>query len=93
MVAVYWVLPTRFVEGVNLAVFPLMLTVPLTATLPDVLTNLKLEVEIEEFVMASEKVAEIDELMETADALLDGDVDKTFGGVVSGAAAVVKCQE
>jgi hypothetical protein len=80
-------------EGVNRAVFPLTLTVPLTATLPDVLTNLKLEVERDEFVIASENAAEIDELIAMPDALLAGDVDDTVGGVVSGAAAVVKCQE
>jgi hypothetical protein len=87
------VLPARFVEGVNLAVFPLTLTVPVTATLPEVFTNLKLEVERDAFVIASEKVAETDELIATAEALLAGDVDDTVGGVVSGAAAVVKCQE
>lgn len=93
MVPVYWVLAARLDEGVNLAVFPLTLTVPLTATLPDVFTSLKLEVESEAFVIASEKVADIDELMATADALLAGDVEDTVGGVTSGAAAVVKCQE
>ena len=70
-----------------------MLTVPLTATLPDVRTNLKLEVETDEFVIASENVAEIDKLMATADPLLAGVVEDTVGGVMSGAAAVVKCHE
>ena len=46
-----------------------------------------------EFVIALEKVADTEELSAMPDAALAGDVDDTVGGVVSGAAPVVKLQE
>src|SRR5260370_37109672 len=45
-----------------------------------------------EFVIASEKVADSEELSARPVAPLAGDVVDTVGGVVSGAAAVVNCQ-
>jgi hypothetical protein len=92
IVAVYWVLPARLTAGVNLAVFPLMLTVPLTGAPPEVVASVKLAVVNVEFVIASEKVAEIEEFSATAVAAFAGDMETTVGGVVSGAAAVVKFQ-
>ncbi len=91
-VAVYCVLPARAAEGVNVAVLPLMLTVPESAAPPAVGLRVKLEVFSVESVIASEKVADTDEVSATPVAALAGDTEDTVGGVVSGAAAVVNCQ-
>ena len=93
MVAVYWVLPVRLAAGVNRAVLPLTLTVPEIAEPPLVGLSVKLEVFNVELVIASENVAEIEEFDATPRARFCGVVDVTVGGVVSGAAAVVKLQE
>ena len=53
---------------------------------------MKLEVVRVEFVIASEKVADTEELTATPVAALRGAVDATVGRVVSGATAVVKVQ-
>jgi hypothetical protein len=92
MVAVYCVLPARLAVGVNLAVLPLTLTVPAIVTLLALGRRVKLAVLSVEFVMASEKVAETEEFSAMPVAALAGDVEDTVGGVVSGAAAVVNCQ-
>ncbi len=70
-------LPARLAAGVNRAVLPVTLTVPLTAAPP---------------VIASEKLADTEEFSATPLAPLAGEVEDTVGGVVSGAAAVVKVQ-
>ena len=85
-------LPARLTAGVNLTVLPLMLTVPLTGAPLEVVTSVKLAVVNVEFVIASEKVAEIEEFSATAVAAFGGDMETTVGGVVSGVAAVVKFQ-
>lgn len=54
--------------------------------------SVKLEVVRVEFVIASEKVADTEELTATPAAAPRGAVDATVGGVVSGATAVVKVQ-
>jgi hypothetical protein len=92
MVAVYCVLAARAADGVNLAVLPLTLTVPLTAVPPEVVDSVTLAVFNVEFVIASEKVAETEELSAMPVAALAGEVADTVGGVVSGTAAVVNCQ-
>lgn len=92
MVAVYWVLPARLIAGVNLAVLPLMLTVPLTTAPPEVMASVKVAIVSEEFVIASEKLADIEEFNAIPVAAFDGIVADTIGGVVSGAAPVVKFQ-
>ena len=71
---------------------PLTFTVPVTFAPPAVGRRVKLAVVSVEFVIASEKVADTEELSATPVASFDGDVADTVGGVVSGAAAVVKCQ-
>jgi hypothetical protein len=92
MVAVYWVLPARLIAGVNLAVAPLMLTVPLTIAPPEVVASVKVAVVSEEFVIASEKLADIEEFNAMPVAAFAGIVADTIGGVVSGATPVVKFQ-
>ena len=92
IIAVYCVLPTRFAEGVNVAVLPLTFTVPLTATSPEVVASLKVAVVNVELVIASEKVVDTEEFSATPVAVLVGEVADTVGGVVSGAAAVANCQ-
>ena len=92
MLAMYRVLAARAAEGVNVAVLPLTLTVPETAAPPVALTRVKLEVVSVELVMASEKVADTEEFVATPFAASAGDVDDTFGRVVSGAVPVVKFQ-
>jgi hypothetical protein len=91
MVAVYCVLPASAAKGVNVAVLPLTLTVPVTGA-PLLVASMTLAVVSVELVIASEKVAETEALVATAFAPLAGDVADTVGGVVSGAAAVVKVQ-
>lgn len=90
-VAVYSVLAARFADGVNLAVLPLTLTVPFTVP-PAVRLTVKLEEFSVELVIASSNVADIEEFKATPAAALAGDVFVTKGGVVSGAASVVKIQ-
>jgi hypothetical protein len=92
MVAVYCVLAARAADGVNRAVLPLTLTVPLTAAPPVVLTRVKLAVFSEALVIASEKVADTEAFVATPFAAFAGDVEDTVGGVVSEAAPVVKFQ-
>jgi hypothetical protein len=92
MVAVYCVLPARLAAGVNVAVLPLTFTVPLRAAPPVVVTRVKLVMFSVEFVIDSEKVADTEELSATPVAALAGEVADTIGGVVSGAAPVVKFQ-
>jgi len=91
LVAVYCVLAARVADGVNLAVLPLTLTVPLTAA-PPVGANVKLAVVSVALFIASEKLADTEALVATPVAALAGKVVDTVGGVVSGAAAVVKFQ-
>lgn len=89
MVAVYCVPAARAAVGVNVAVLPLTLTVPATAA-PPVVASLTLAVVSEALVIASEKVADKEEFSATPVAPFAGEVADTVGGVVSGAAAVVK---
>jgi hypothetical protein len=91
MVAVYWVLPFRAADGVNVAVLPLMLTRPPLAV-PSEAARMKLAVVRVEFLIASEKVADTEEFSATPVSAFAGDVADTIGGVVSGAAPVVKFQ-
>jgi hypothetical protein len=92
MVAVYWVLPRRAADGINVAVLPLMLTRPLVAAPSEVVTRVKLVVVSVEFVIASEKVADTEEFSATPLAAFAGDVADTIGAVVSGTVPVVKFQ-
>ncbi len=92
IVAVYWVLPAKLADGVNLAVLPLMLTVPLTDAPPEVVASVKLEVVNVEFVIASEKLADTEAFSAAPVAAFAGDAEETIGGVVSSAAPVVKVQ-
>ena len=77
-------------EGVNLAVFPLTLTVPATAAPAPALNTVKLVVFTVELVNGSEKVAETETLVATPFAAFAGDVEETDGGVISAIASVVK---
>jgi hypothetical protein len=70
-----------------------VLTVPATAAFPAVFTSVKLAVVSVEFVMASEKVADIDEFNATPVAKLAGETADTAGGVASTIPAVVNVQE
>ena len=72
--------------------FPLTVTVPVTGVPFVVLTRMNVAVLSVEFLIASEKVADTAEFNGTAAAPLAGAVEITSGGVVSGAAAVVKFQ-
>jgi len=90
MVPVYCVLSARLEAGLNVAVLPLTLTVPETAAPVDVAISRKLAVVRVELVIGSENVAETEEFVAMPVAAFDGDVATTVGGVVSGAAAVVK---
>ena len=92
MVAVYWVLAFSAADGVNVAVLPLMFTPPLIAAPPEVATRVKLAVVSVELVIGSENVADTEEFSAKPVAALAGDVADTVGGVVSGAAPVVKVQ-
>ena len=92
MVAVYCVLAARAADGVNLAVLPLTLTVPLRAAPLVVVMRVKLAVFSVELVIGSEKVADTEEFVATPFAALAGDVEDTVGGVVSEATPVVKFQ-
>ena len=87
----YGVLPARLAVGVNVAVLPLTFTVPVTVA-PPVGFRVKLAVVSVELVIDSEKVAETEEFIAMPVAALAGEVADTVGGVVSGAAAVVKFQ-
>jgi len=79
-------------DGLKVAVLPLTLNVPVTVAPSTALARVKLVVFSVELVIGSEKVAETDELSATAVAPLAGEVEDTVGGVVSGAAPVVKVQ-
>jgi hypothetical protein len=92
VVAVYWMLPARGADGVNVAVLPLTLTRPLTAVPSEVFAKVKLALVSVAFVIASEKVADTEEFSATPIAPFAGDVADTIGGVVSGTAPVVKFQ-
>jgi hypothetical protein len=92
IVAVYWVLPLRGADGVNVAVLPLMLTLPAVSAPPEVVARVKLPVVSVELVIASEKVADTEEFNATPVAAFAGEVEDTNGGVVSGATPVVKFQ-
>jgi hypothetical protein len=91
MVAVYWVLPLRAADGVNVAVLPVMLTRPPIAV-PSEAARVKLAVVRVEFLIASEKVADTEEFSATPVSAFAGDMADTVGGVVSGTAPVVKFQ-
>jgi hypothetical protein len=86
---VYCVLPAILAAGLNVTVLPLTLTVPVTAA-PVVAASRKLAVVRVELLIGSENVAETEEFVAIPFAAFDGDVATTVGGVVSGAAAVVK---
>jgi len=73
-------------------VLPVTLTVPLTATPPEVVASVKLALVSVEFFIASEKVADTDEFSAIPVSAFAGDVEDTIGGVMSGAAPVVKFQ-
>ena len=92
MVAVYCAFAARAADGVNLAVLPLTLTVPLTGAPPEVLASVKLAVVSVALVIGSEKLADTEALVATPVAALAGEVADTVGGVVSEAAAVVNLQ-
>lgn len=92
IVAVYCVFAARLAEGVNCAVFPVMVTLPPTTVPPDVLTTVKLVDVSEVVVIASENVAEIAEFNATPEAAFAGETDETVGGVVSDPLVVVKFQ-
>ena len=92
IVAVYCVLPERPAVGVNVAVVPLILTVPVTADPPEVGRSVKLDVFSVELVIASENVADTEAFRVMPDALFAGDVEDTVGGVESEAAPVVNVQ-
>jgi hypothetical protein len=89
MVAVYCVFDARGADGIRVTVSPFMLTVP-TADAPNTVANVKLPVVNVEIVIASENLADTDELAATPVAAFAGDVERTVGGVVSKAAPVVK---
>ena len=84
-------LPARGAVGVNVAVLPLTFTVPVTAA-PPVVANVKLVLVSVALVIGSENVADTEEFSARPVAPFAGDVEDTVGGVVSGAAAVVKFQ-
>lgn len=86
----YWVLPLRVTEGLNVAVVPLTFTMPPSVAPPAVRLRVKLVVFSVAFVIASERVTDTDEFSATSVAPISGNVSDTAGGVVSGAAAVVK---
>ena len=86
----YWVLLAMLAAGLNVTVLPLTLTVPVTAAPVDVAASRTLAVVRVELLIGSENVAETEEFVAIAVAAFDGDVAVTVGGVVSGAAAVVK---
>jgi hypothetical protein len=90
MVAVYCVLLAILAAGLNVTVLPLTLTVPVTAVPVDVAASRTLAVVRVELLIGSENVAETEEFVAIPVAAFDGDVATTVGGVVSGAAAVVK---
>ena len=92
MIAVYCVLAARGADGVNVAVLPLTLTVPVTAERPVVVTSVKLAVVSVELVIGSENVADTGESSATPVAPFTGEVADTVGGVVSRTAAVVKVE-
>jgi hypothetical protein len=82
-VAVYGVLPVRLADGVNVAVLPLMLTVPATFAPPAVGRSVKLVIFTLALAMASENVALTVAATGTLVAPLAGEVDDTVGRVVS----------
>lgn len=83
IVAVYCALAVRLDEGTNIALMLLAITVPATAVPPAVGLKVKLVVPSEAFDIASEKLADTEELSVTPVAALAGDVEDTVGGVVS----------
>lgn len=92
IVAVYCVLAARLAEGVNRAVVPVMLTAPATTAPPVVLTSVKLAPLSVELVIVSENAADTEVFVATLVAAFAGNVEDTVGGVISGAALVVKRQ-
>ena len=82
----------RLAAGVNVAVFPLTFTVPLTAAPLEVVLRLKLPLLSVELVIALEKDADTEVFSAMPIAALAGDVADTLGGVVSGATPVTKLQ-
>src|SRR5258706_494824 len=87
MVAVYCVLPASAEVGANVAVLPLTFTVPVTAAPPEVVASRTLVVVSVEFVIASEKVADSEELSARPVAPLAGTEEDPVPGAASGAAA------
>jgi hypothetical protein len=84
--------PTSAADGLNVAVLPLTLTVPATGIPSVVVTKVKLPLFNVVLVIASENVADIEELTATLDAVFAGEVEETNGAVISAAAPVVKLQ-
>lgn len=82
----YCVLYARFAEGLNVAVFPLRLTVPVTPP------TVKLAAVTVAGATASLNVTLIEPFTATPVWLFAGFVEVTVGGVLSAAAAVVKDQ-
>ena len=78
--------------GVNLATFPVTLTVPETGARPWTRVSVKLVEVIVEFCIGSENVAVMTALVLTPVAPPAGVVEVTVGGVTSAGAAVVKVQ-
>jgi hypothetical protein len=89
MVAVCSVIAARGAVGVKVAVLPLTVTMPATAAPPEP-ASVKLALVSVELVIGSENVADTAVFSATPVAPLAGDMPDTVGGVVSGAAAVVK---
>ena len=79
IVAMYRVLVARMVVGVNVAVVPARVTVPVTGVAPGPAKVKVVELMVTTF-MASLKVAEIGVLMGTAEDPLTGTVEMTVGG-------------
>jgi len=84
IVARYVVFAAKLLDGVNVAVVPLYVTVPVTP-----LSNVKVVVDKVDAVMGSLKVAVIAEFSATLVALLAGLVEETVGAVVSAVEVVV----
>ncbi len=88
----YWVLPSRLVDGVKVTVFPLTFTVPAKFAPPAVGRRVKVAVLSVELFISSENVTETGLFNATFVVLRAGASSETVGGVLSGAAPVVKNQ-
>jgi hypothetical protein len=81
MVALYCVVAVRLDVGVNVAVLPVSLMVPITAAPPAEGVSEKLAVFNVELFIGVEKVADTEEFSVTLLAPFAGDVEETVGGV------------